>query len=248
MSPSLHRQWLFDLGNTRLKFAPLCANGTPGAASALAHEAGSDAWEGALPRGDVAYVSCVASAALRDALLAALAQRFTRIHMARTLPRCGALRIGYTAPERLGVDRFLALLAAHGRGGAALLVSVGTALTLDLLDGAGLHHGGRIAASPQLMRDALHARAAQLPAEGGTFAEFASDTADALASGCEGAALALVERSHAHAGQRLGAPPALLLHGGGAAALAPRLPGATRCDGLVLEGLAHWARIGDAAP
>ena len=66
------------------------------------------------------------------------------------------------------------------------MVGVGTAVTVDLLDAAGRHHGGRIAPSPQLMRDALHAAAAQLPAQGGDYVEFAADTVDALASGCDG--------------------------------------------------------------
>ena len=42
-------------------------------------------------------------------------------------------------------------------------------------------HGGRIAASPTLMRQALYQRAAQLPAGGGRYREFADDPGDALA-------------------------------------------------------------------
>ena len=97
------------------------------------------------------------------------------------------------------------------------------------------------------MREALHARAAQLPREGGGYVEFADDTLDALASGCDGAALALVERSRAMARTQLGASPALLLHGGGAEGLATQLVDAVRAPDLVLEGLACWARLGDAA-
>lgn len=241
--------WLFDLGNTRLKWTTLASAPGMGEAEAFAHAGAAEALARAeLPRGQVAYVACVAAAPLRDALLQALSQRFARIHVARTLPRCGGVRIAYAAPERLGVDRFLALLAARGRGGDALVVSVGTALTLDLLDASGQHRGGRIAPSPATMREALHARAPQLPPVGGTYREFAADTDDALASGCEGAAIALVERSLAQARGVLGATPALLLHGGGAASLAPHLPAAALAHGLVLEGLAAWARIGDAAP
>jgi type III pantothenate kinase len=94
------------------------------------------------------------------------------------------------------------------------------------------------------MRLALHHAATQLPAQGGSYREFASDTADALASGCEGAALGLIERSLRQAEQTLGQAPALLLHGGGADALAPHLPEALRAPSLVLEGLALWSRAG----
>ena len=76
--------------------------------------------------------------------------------------------------------------------------------------------------------------------------EFADDTGDALASGCDGAAVALIERSLASATALLGAPPRLLLHGGGAPALAPRLPAMELRPHLVLEGLACWSAM--AAP
>ena len=238
--------WLFDLGNTRLKYAPLLAAGTVGEVVARTHRGEPAALAGAgLPRGRVAHVASVAGTAT-GFLLDALAGRFERVQVARTVPRWDGLRIAYAEPARLGVDRFLSMVAARRRvpGRACLLVAVGTALTLDLVDAGGAHLGGRIAPSPALMREALQARAPQLPAIGGSYAEFAADTADALASGCEGAALSLVERSLAQVAQRLGQAPALLLHGGGAGFLRERLPVAMETPALVLEGLACWAGIG----
>jgi len=242
--------WLFDLGNTRLKCAPLIA-GRPGTAVALPHreEDVAGALAEALPdRIDVAYLASVAHCGLRVAVLQALAERSTRVSLARTQRAMAGVSIAYAQPHKLGVDRYLALLAVHARGeGPALLCGVGTALTLDLIDADGLHLGGRIAPSPTLMREVLHARAPQLPIEGGDYQEFASDTEDALASGCDGAALGLIERSLAAAQGRLGAAPRLLLHGGGAEALAPRLPNATLVASLVLEGLAIWAAVENTA-
>ncbi len=238
--------WLFDLGNSRLKFASRQAAGGAGPVGSIDHRI--DAGFATLPddvRGEVAWVAAVASPALQVALLAALAPRFPRISFARTLPRCGGVRIAYAEPARLGVDRFLTLLAAHAAGGPVLACGVGTALTLDLLDGDGVHRGGRIAPSPTLMRESLHARAAQLPVQGGRYAEFADDTVDALASGCEGAALALVERSRVQAADMLGVMPRLWLHGGGANALLSQLPKAELKSALVLDGLARWAALGD---
>ena len=120
------------------------------------------------------------------------------------------------------------------------MVGIGTALTIDVLDADGGHRGGRIAPSPRLMREALHAHAAALPEAGGAYAEFADDTAPALASGCEGAAIALVERSLAQATTLLGAAPSLRLHGGGAATLRPLLPAHDWVPDAVLRGLARW--------
>jgi type III pantothenate kinase len=238
--------WLFDLGNSRLKCAPLHADGHIGGIVAIEHDGKRFATGGLsrLPdRFDAASVASVAPMALRVALLDALAARATRISLAATQAHCGGVTIAYAQPQRFGVDRFLALLAARARGGdACLVVGVGTALTIDLLAADGGHRGGRIAPSPQLMRDALHARAAQLPMSGGHYVEFAADTDDALASGCEGAAIALIERSLAQAEAMLSLRPRLLLHGGGAPALLPQLGDAIHAPGLVLEGLAAWAR------
>ena len=230
--------WLFDLGNTRLKFAELQADGLPGATQALVH-GDDDAWLDGLPHGDVACIASVAASDRRIALLEALATRFRRLHLVRTQARFAGLRIAYDNPQHLGVDRFLALLSALDAG-HVLVVGIGTALTIDLLDADGLHRGGRIAPSPRLMRQALHARASVLPLQGGRYAEFADDTDHALASGCEGAALALVERSVAHAQELLGMRPELWLHGGGADALRDRLPGHRWVPDAVLRGLARW--------
>lgn len=237
--------WLFDLGNTRLKFAPLQADGRVGQVQAINHVDATAAFIDALPEGDLAVLASVGPQAMHAELMLALVERFGRIELARTQSTFAGLRIAYARPSRLGVDRWLALLAVHARGqGAALLVGVGTALTVDLVDGDGHHHGGLIAPSPELMREALHARIRQLPAAGGDVVDFADNTEDALAGGSMGAALGLVERSQASAAQRLGRAPALLLHGGGATALAAQLPSARLCEGLVLDGLAVWARHG----
>lgn len=243
--------WLFDLGNTRLKCAPLGADGMPGEVIALDHRDRNLAslLVQVLPkRFDVAYLASVASEALRVAVLDALIVHCPLISIARTQRSFAGVRIAYAQPNNLGIDRFLSLLAARARGeGAALVCGIGTAMTLDLIDGDGRHRGGRIAPSPTLMREVLHSRATHLPVAGGVYHEFAADTVDALASGCEGAALALIERSLDAAHVELGSTPKLLLHGGGSDALRAHLPNATQVPALVLEGLARWANADTAA-
>lgn len=247
MNTDAATDWLFDLGNSRLKCAPWC-DGVLGQTLFIEHDGKAFAagWERHLPdRIAAAHIASVAAPTLADALGEALARRSDRVDIARTLATCAGVRIAYAQPQRLGVDRFLTLLAARARTSVpALIVGVGTALTIDLLDGDGLHRGGRIAPSPDSMRAMLHARASHLPATGGTYGEFAADTVDALASGCEGAALGLIQRSREAAVELLGDVPQLLLHGGGATALQPRLPDVTPAPSLVLEGLAQWARVG----
>jgi type III pantothenate kinase len=250
-------QYLFDLGNTRLKYAPLRDDGRVGDVVAIAHdgEALPLGWDAALPtRFDAAALTTVGSAMVRTRLLDALTARCGQISIARTVRGFGDLRIAYPDPEALGTDRFLAMLGARARSGpaggehasdmrAALVVGIGTAITLDLIDTGGLHRGGRIAPSPALMRAALHGRAAQLPEHGGALVAFADNTLDALRSGCDGAALALIRDAMDAGTALLGVPPQLLLHGGGVDALSGLDADAVRAPALVLEGLAVWARM-----
>jgi type III pantothenate kinase len=237
--------WLFDLGNSRLKLAPLGVDGRPGDVVAVAHDGTGFAagWQRVLPAAlDTAWISSVGPDALGGALAAALVARGARLRHATTAPRLAGITVAYADPARLGVDRVLAMAAAHARDAtAALVVGVGTALTVDLVDGSGRHRGGRIAPSPSLMREALQQRAPQLPETGGDYAEFGTDTASALAAGCTGAALALIERSRTQAQALLGTTPRLWLHGGGALSLAAHLDDAHCVPALVLEGLACWA-------
>jgi type III pantothenate kinase len=244
-------RWVFDLGNSRLKCARLDGQGGLAEVVALGHDGTTfaDALAQVLPDSlESACLASVASPALTTAVRDTLLTRCRRLSMARTQARLDGLVVAYQDPTRLGVDRFLAMLAAHRRGGqASLVVGVGTAVTVDLIQAGGQHLGGSIAPSPRLMRQALHQAAAQLPAEGGRPVDFATDTADALASGCDGAAVGLILHSLEGAQARLGQRPQLLLHGGGSEALLAWLPQAEYAPSLVLEGLARWSMLGQPA-
>jgi type III pantothenate kinase len=246
--------WLFDLGNTRLKWARL-DGATLGPVHVLSHvETGAgdhrydQAFAGISP-GATAWVASVARDWLYAEVIAALERRGIRVLRVHTQAALAGVRIAYAEPQRLGVDRFLALIAAHARAPRAwLIASVGTALTLDLLAADGIHHGGLIAPSPTLMRESLAQRAPQLPSQGGAVVDFGTDTLDALASGCTLMAHALIERSLRAAARRIGTMPTLLLSGGGAAGLADSAlddgwPAAVeREPHLVLHGLRLWVQ------
>jgi type III pantothenate kinase len=240
--------WLIDLGNTRLKWAHTDGHALRDV-HALSHVEGGgidaqldDAFAD-IPSGVTAWLASVAGDALTAGVIAALERRAVHVHRVRTQSAFAGVRIAYVEPARLGVDRFLALVAAHARAPRPwLIASVGTALTLDLLDADGTHHGGLIAPSPALMRESLAQRAPQLPVQGGVVVDFAIDTLDALASGSTLAARALVVHSLHSATRRIGAMPALLLSGGGAKTLGDDWPAQVeREPNLVLHGLKLWA-------
>lgn len=68
-------------------------------------------------------------------------------------------------PETIvGQDRLLNAAAAYDvLKQACIVVDAGTAITVDLVDGAGTFHGGAIGAGAQTMLDAMAERAALLP-------------------------------------------------------------------------------------
>ncbi len=161
---------------------------------------------------------------------------------------CGGVRIRYPDPSRLGVDRWLAMLAGFGRvRGRCLIVDSGTALTIDLLDAGGLHLGGYIMPGLETLRSSL-ARETEVrlpPEDGQESVAPGNDTAAAVRNGtlfmlC-GAVRAAMERF-----EREAEASALILTGGDAALLARNLgrDGLSTVPDLVLDGLA----IARAAP
>lgn len=244
---------LVDLGNTRLKWAVQDAAGLrPGVpvdhSRPLAREL-ERAWRDAPPVARV-LVASVGRPRLEAELVQAARARFGREpeFVATAAEACG-VRVAYARPEKLGVDRFVALIALHARAAEpVVLASVGTALVLDALAADGRHLGGLIAPSPQLMQQALLGATARVSAAASArIVELADDTEDAVRSGCWLAAAALVERFHAQAQAQLGVAPALVLAGGAAPELAPllSLPARIEAD-LVLHGLARLAGVAAA--
>jgi type III pantothenate kinase len=245
---------LIDFGNSRIKLAR-SEGGHITQLAAIAH--GSGEWFAQLERvlHDEAAPEQILLAATGPELLlgplcAWLQERWPLVPLrrAQSLARMGRLQIAYSAPQRLGIDRFLALLAASAAEQDLLLVSVGTAVTVDLLAANGHHLGGLIAPSAETMRAALIARTARVHwlAEGKRV-DFAANTEDALYSGCAEAALGLIRHASQAACLRLGARPQLWAHGGGAEAL---LTGSGLDflvqDELVQRGLLLWANQNDS--
>lgn len=144
----------------------------------------------------------------------------------------------YLRPEQLGSDRWAALIATRAKTSmACLVVSVGTALTADMLDDQGQFLGGIIAPGPQLMRQALLAGTA-LSASPGHYTAMPRTTDDAIETGIVQSALGAITRMANLLQAQTGTPPLLLLTGGAAARIAPHLNSAFRLvDNLVLEGL-----------
>lgn len=152
--------------------------------------------------------------------------------------QCG-VRNYYADPSQLGSDRWAVLIAAWGQlRQGCLVVSVGTAMTVDALSDTGEFLGGIIVPGHDLMQQALVANTAALKLGEGAFRDYPDNTADAIASGATQALAGAVERMSASLAATLGHVPDCIVSGGAAQLLQPRLNlNARVVDNLVLEGL-----------
>jgi pantothenate kinase type III len=262
---SERRVWTLDVGNSRGKLRRWCAPSSQGAGpisdgargawrletapgSSLGALAPGEEW----PLGELlagltraldaepqlggvhAAFSCVASPSLEQSV----AQLFRAKLSARALGTPGSgLENRCDPPESVGRDRLFAARGALERlGRSALVVDLGSAITVDLLRventaGAarlrGLFCGGSIAPGPALLASALHRLTARLPAVDvrPPVTALGRDTQGAISSGVfhgvRGAVRELVERIGAEAGER--ALPVVVTGGAAAWVLQPPL-------------------------
>ncbi len=232
---------LVDIGNTRFKWGLAC-NGNIITTGVLLNTHISfpvlvDAWQGLSSPQSVA-ISCVNSpqtTGLVSSVAAFLWPNSPVILAQSAVFQCG-VRNAYGQSEKLGVDRWLALIAVHnGYHQAACIVDCGTAITVDLIDGTGHHQGGVISPGLMLMRQSLSSGTHQLPLAGQDYTfGLANNTEAAIYSGTLSAACGLIERVVAQH-----AVP-LILTGGDARLIATQLVcPAIIDDNLVLRGLIY---------
>ena len=239
-----------DIGNTRLKWA-LYAAPHPGAVL-LGHgavfvetidELAEHDWKGL--RAPSSMLGCVVAG---DAVRRRVEEQMEiwDIESRWVVPsaREAGLSNGYEFPSRLGADRGVALAGARARvlaGGAprpALVVMVGTAVTVDALDAGGRFLGGLILPGFGLMLRALEMGTAGLKVPTGEVVDFPTNTSDALMSGGANAIAGAIERQVRRLTTLTGQEPLLLMTGGAASKLAPitDLPFET-VETLIFEGL-----------
>lgn len=140
---------LIDIGNTRIKWVVSHDNQFVDH-GAVVHDGAPARAIAALPNRPDAkvWIAHVTGADHEVDLIQAARTHFGRApHFARSGKTWHGLRNVYREPERLGVDRWLAMIAAwHQYHGAACIASAGTALTVDVIAANGHHVGGIIAA------------------------------------------------------------------------------------------------------
>jgi type III pantothenate kinase len=239
-----------DVGNTRLKWAQY-ASPQPGAAL-LKHGAvfletidrlADSEWSGlAAPSSMLGCV--VAGEGVKRRVAEQLEIWDVEQRWVVSAPHaCGVVN-SYDHPGRLGVDRWVALIGArqrvlaHGPARPALVVMVGTAVTVDAMDASGRFLGGLILPGFGLMLRALEMGTAGLKTPTGEVVDFPTNTSDALMSGGADAIAGAIERMHRKLLRLSGQEPALIMSGGAAVKLAPITDLAFETvDTLIFDGL-----------
>ena len=160
---------------------------------------------------------------------------------AQSLVNKGGVRNGYHEPQLLGVDRWLGMLAAYQCARkACVVVSCGTAMTIDLINKDGEHLGGFIGPGLNAMVSVLALKTKQVylinaAAKLNLFP--GRTTSDCVYSGVAAMMSGLVDnglRELNHVEQDF----ELILTGGDSARLLPFYPQARFNPDLVLDGLA----------
>lgn len=234
---------LVDAGNSRVKWATLSEGGlTVAAACANADiETLRETWQRLRPAR--ALLACVADAATRARLLEAVQAAGATAHWLQAVAHAHGIDNPYQPPASLGADRYAALAAARGFAEDCLVVSVGTAMTADLLTRDGRFLGGCIVPGPHLMRAALAQGTAGVGATEGEVTRFPLATGDAVSTGIALALAGVVRSLRLRQAERVGATPLVVLTGGARQLLRPLLDDPVQeVEDLVLRGLADIAR------
>ncbi|BFM14243.1 pantothenate kinase [Maricurvus nonylphenolicus] len=246
-----------DAGNTRVKWR-LLSGGDAGLEEVVVRGVFAHGgqftdvlWQQiVLPDAIVPESVCITSVA-GDALLQSLL-RYSEAHWRQPLsvacvtPQQAGVKNAYADCSRLGVDRWLAILAAFNRrAGAHLVIDCGSAVTVDLVSEAGQHLGGYIVPGLQLMRRALFkdTDAVQV-AEGVVSGDCGpgQNTNEAVNHGLPLMVAGLVAEAKSRLASLSGGPINIWVTGGDAERVLALLPeGAEYCQDLVLDGLAYCA-------
>jgi len=224
---------LIDIGNTRIKWVQVqddkwLQSGITNLESAAELHSQVSEWSEI----DEIWVSNVAGNVIGRQILE-LGIKHTHI-ISSQKSQCGVSN-GYAEISQLGSDRWAALIAAWNiLRSKCLVVTSGTATTIDALSERGKFIGGLILPGTELMQSSLTEATDQLEIIRGQYESFPLNTADAMLSGALQAFCGAVERQR----MLLGKNVPIILSGGGADVLEPYLGRAVqKVDNLVLRGL-----------
>lgn len=232
---------LIDMGNTRLKWAFTTAGqilaGAPLVNDRISRDELFRLWKGIYRPRRIA-VSCVSANRLLELVQSVARELWLDVDIIQVKSQAQAFGVinAYQQPEKLGVDRWLSLVAVWQQyHTSACIVDCGTAITVDLIDAHGRHQGGLISPGLMLMKKSLGQGTEALPvSEASHPFALANYTEAAIYSGTLMAVIGLIE----HVLAKQPANMRLILTGGDAELIAGQLDVRPTVDpDLVLRGL-----------
>lgn len=190
-------------------------------------------------------IACVSKNAIADQIIELASDLWPGVGVlvAKSSAQGFSVVNAYQQPEKLGVDRWLGLIALrHYYPGDSCVVDCGTAITIDVLNQEGLHLGGLITPGLQLMKRALFQGTADLSCVEQVYQTGLSDfTESAIYTGTLFAAAGLIEKTI----NDLIRCQTLVLTGGDALLIAQVLNVNSIVDlDLILKGLALYCKEG----
>lgn len=196
---------LLDQGNSRVKWALVSPSSTQ-----IEHQNNVSATNfvatdfidqlKALPKCTKAYLATVGNPQLKSELCKILESQFhIPYEELETQAQCHQLTNSYSVPQQLGIDRWLNMLAAFQQyQSAVMVVSLGTATTIDIVSAAGVHQGGFILPGINMMNNSLKNQTANkdiaVRLQGVSDLDAADNTQSATAKGVLLSQLASIEK------------------------------------------------------
>lgn len=243
------RVLLIDGGNSRLKWA-WAEHGGLGAVRRESYRDLADLGAEWSVRGgsDIPVVAC---AVCNEEKKQAVAEQLGFVpEWLPSMSSAMGIRNHYRNPAEHGSDRwFNALGSRRFSRNACVVVSCGTAVTIDALSADNHYLGGTIMPGFHLMREAMAQKTANLNRTPGRLYPFPTTTPNALASGMMDAVCGSLMLMHGRLAERHGGKADIVMTGGGAPRVAAALPEAFKtqnrvvvADNLVLHGLLAWYR------
>ena len=190
-----------------------------------------------LPNNKCIWLSAVAHSNIVDSIK----REFANVELVLPCKKHGNLTIAYETPSELGVDRFLAMLGAIENYPSAnlLVIDLGSALTIDIVNDDGVHKGGLIMPGLMALRKSFTKFSTENMSQ--SLAGLQNNTKDAWLSGTE-TMLIVTIKEQIKDFQSQYSNGVVLLTGGDITKLSNELPQSLNYfENLVLDGLVSYA-------
>ncbi len=190
-----------------------------------------------LPNNKCVWLSAVAHSNIVDSIK----REFANVELVLPCKKHGNLTIAYETPSELGVDRFLAMLGAIENYPSAnlLVIDLGSALTIDIVNDDGAHKGGLIMPGLMALRKSFTKFSTENMSQSLTGLQ--NNTKDAWLSGTE-TMLIVTIKEQIKDFQSQYSNGVVLLTGGDITKLSNELPQSLNYfENLVLDGLVSYA-------